>query len=256
MKHAIVSLIFGLLLAALYFFTSGLDFWILSGISALFYLSIVGIGSGFIWSQYHLKAYLGNSSATEKVIALSFDDGPSEFTLEILELLQQYQAKATFFCIGKQLEKHPEIAQKVVDQGHILANHSYSHSKYFDFYSADKIYQELIQTDRLIEGIVKKKPNYFRPPYGVTTPSIANAVRKTKHSVIGWSLRSNDGISSDVNAIFQRIEKGLKPGKIVLMHDTSKSSVMVLERLLLLLERENYKVISIEELLQIPAYEK
>lgn len=251
MKHRIFTLFCLIALILVGVFHLG---WIWFGLILLMWLAVAGIGSGFIWSQYHVKAHLGNPMETERKIALTFDDGPSEFTPKVLDLLNENGLSATFFCIGQNVKKHPEIARRIISEGHLIANHSYSHSKTFDFFGTDKVTSELQQTDAVIKKVTGKKPIWFRPPYGVTTPSIAKALRRTKHEVIGWNIRSNDGVSSDVKKILYRIEKRLKPGGIVLMHDTSMSSIAVLEQLLLTLRRQKYTVVSLSELLDLKAY--
>jgi len=219
------------------------------------WIGINAVGSSIISSNYHVKAYCSNPSETEKKIILTFDDGPSKFTLEVLALLKKYNAKATFFCIGKNIEKHPEIIKQIIEEGHLLGNHSYSHSKFFDFYDEDKIADELRKTDQLLEKFTSKKINFFRPPYGVTTPSIRRALQRTGHKVIGWNIRSLDGGTKNQELIFNRIIKRVSPGGIVLLHDTGKHSVLVLEQFLQFLQQNNYEVISIEELLNLNAYE-
>jgi peptidoglycan/xylan/chitin deacetylase (PgdA/CDA1 family) len=220
----------------------------------LIWLGINAFGSARISSNYHVKAFCNNPSEREKKIALTFDDGPSEFTLEVLALLKKYNAKATFFCIGKNIEKHPEIVKQIIDAGHLLGNHSYSHSKFFDFYNAKQIREEIQKTDALLEKFTSKKINFFRPPYGVTTPSIRRALQRTGHKVIGWNIRSLDGGTKNQELIFNRITKRVSPGGIVLLHDTALHSVLVLEQFLQFLQQNNYEVISIEELLNLKAY--
>ncbi|TEB41353.1 polysaccharide deacetylase family protein, partial [Flavobacterium circumlabens] len=146
-----------------------------------------------ISSDYHVKAFCSNPSEKEKKIALTFDDGPGPFTVEVLELLKKYNANATFFCIGKNIENHPEIVKQIIEEGHLVGNHSYSHSKFFDFYNAAAITKELQKTDSLLEKFTPGKVKFFRPPYGVTTPSIRRALKITGHQVIGWNIRSLDG---------------------------------------------------------------
>ncbi len=219
-----------------------------------FWLGINAVGSARISSNYHVKAFCSNPLETQKKIALTFDDGPSEFTLEVLALLKKYNAKATFFCIGKNIEKYPEIIKQIIEEGHLVGNHSYSHSKFFDFYNADKITDELQKTDELLEKFTSKKINFFRPPYGVTTPSIRRALKVTGHKVIGWNIRSLDGGTKNQDLIFNRLIKHVSPGGIVLLHDTGKHSVLVLEQFLQFLQQNSYEVISIEELLNLKAY--
>jgi peptidoglycan/xylan/chitin deacetylase (PgdA/CDA1 family) len=215
---------------------------------------ILAIGSFFISSNFHVKSYCGNPLENKKIIALTFDDGPNENTLSILDILKKNNVKATFFCIGKNIEKYPEILKRIVQEGHIVGNHSFSHSNFFDFYRKNRLIAEIRKTDALIESISGKKVQLFRPPYGVTNPSIRRALEVTKHKIIGWNIRSLDGILKDEKIIFARIKKRIAPGGIVLLHDTSHS-VTILERLMLHLEENKYKVVSIEALLNIKAYE-
>ena len=143
-----------------------------------------------------------NDLEKEKKISLTFDDGPGIYTLEILDLLKKYNVKATFFCIGKNIEMYPEIIKQIIDEGHLIGNHSYGHSPFFDFYNAKKIIEEIQKTDTLLEKLTSKKINFFRPPYGVTTPSIRRAIKITGHKVIGWNIRSLDGGTKNKKLIF------------------------------------------------------
>jgi peptidoglycan/xylan/chitin deacetylase (PgdA/CDA1 family) len=254
--HKNISLFFIFLLLLLFLLNlyTAINFWWFVLI-VLIWIGINAFGSARISSNYHVKAFCNNQSETEKKIALTFDDGPTEFTLEVLELLKKYNAKATFFCIGKNIEKHPEILQRTIDEGHLVGNHSYSHSKFFDFYHEDKVTDELRKTDKLLEKFTSKKINFFRPPYGVTTPSIRRALKVTKHKVIGWNIRSLDGGIKNPDLILNRIKKRVSPGGIVLLHDTAPHSVSVLEQFLQFLQQNNYEVVSVEELLNLKAYE-
>ncbi|WP_291286417.1 polysaccharide deacetylase family protein [Flavobacterium sp.] len=254
--HKNISLFFLFLLLLLLFLKLYIAInWVWFIAIVLIWLGINAVGSSIISSNYHVKAYCNNPLETEKKIALTFDDGPSDFTLEVLELLKKYKVKATFFCIGKNIEKHPEIVKQIIDEGHLVGNHSYSHSNFFDFYTAKTIREEIKKTDTLLEKYTSKKINFFRPPYGVTTPSIRRALKTTGHKVIGWNIRSLDGGTKNQNLIFNRIIKRISPGGIVLLHDTGSHSVLVLEQFLQFLQQNNYKVISTEELLNLKAYE-
>lgn len=253
-KNISFFFLFLLLLLLLLKFYIAIDFLWFVGI-VLLWIGINAFGSSKISSNYHVKAFCNNPLETQKKIALTFDDGPSPYTLEVLELLKKYNARATFFCIGKNIEQHPEILQKIIDGGHLVGNHSYSHSKFFDFYTAKKITEELQKTDQLLEKFTFKKINFFRPPYGVTTPSIGRALKITGHKVIGWNIRSLDGGTTNAELILNRIKKRVSPGGIVLLHDTAPHSVYVLEQFLQFLQQNNYEVVSIEELLSLKAYE-
>ncbi|MFT3793711.1 polysaccharide deacetylase family protein [Flavobacterium sp.] len=256
MKHLIARIFFlsvlGLL--ALWSFFAPVSGWYFVFILLLWFVTNI-IGSSFIQYNYHVKAYCSNPSEKDQKIALTFDDGPNENTLQILEILKTHNAKATFFCIGKNIEKHPDILRKIAQDGHEIGNHSYSHSDFFDFYRKDRVTKELKETDNLIEEITGKKPTFFRPPYGVTNPSIRRALAITKHKVIGWNIRSMDGISKNTQAIFNRIVRQLSPGSVVLLHDTRLETNVVLEQLLLSLAEKNYEVVPTAQLLNLKAYE-
>ena len=223
-------------------------------IVACLWFLIVFWGSTFVASNYHVKTYCGNPLENQKKIAITFDDGPNEMTLSVLDVLRKYNAKATFFCIGKNIETHPDILKKMIKEGHVVGNHSYSHSSFFDFYKKNKIIAEIEQTDALIESVSGLKTKLFRPPYGVTNPSIRRALKVTKHQTIGWNIRSLDGIIKNEKFLLDRIIKRIKPGGIVLLHDTSSQTVSVLEELLSFLQKNNYTVVPLEELLNIKAY--
>lgn len=231
-----------------------LPWWTFS-IPFLLWFVIAGMGSAFVQSGYHIRTFYRNNKAAGKKIAITFDDGPTPETLKVLSLLHQYNVKATFFCIGRQMEKYPEIFKEVIAQGHTVGNHTYSHSPKMGFFSAVKILDELRSTDALIEQY-NLKPQLYRPPYGVTTPNLAKAIKQTGHKVIGWNIRSLDAVIKDENKILKRIKNRLAPGSILLLHDTSQKTVNVLEQLLILLQQQNYEAVTVNELLNIPAYEE
>lgn len=253
-KNISLFFIFLLLLLLLLKLYMAIDFWWFVIIVSVWFIFNL-VGSSLISSNYHVKAFCNNPSETEKKIAITFDDGPSDYTLEVLNLLKKHNARATFFCIGKNIKAYPEIVKQIIAEGHLVGNHSYSHSPFFDFYNAKKITKEIQQTDILLKKYTSKKINFFRPPYGVTTPSIRRALKITGHKVIGWNIRSLDGGTKNQNLIFNRIIKRISPGGIVLLHDTASHSVLVLEQFLQFLQKQNYQVVSVEELLNLKAYE-
>ncbi|MCD4793433.1 MAG: polysaccharide deacetylase family protein [Bacteroidales bacterium] len=177
-------------------------------------------------------------SEDKSKIHLTFDDGPDPNTTpKILKVLKKYNKKATFFCIGEKIEKHPEILKQIAEQGHEIGNHSYSHSYYFDFFRTSKVIKELDKTNKLIKKISGKDCIIFRPPFGVTNPNIAKAVKKLNLETIGWSIRSLDTVK-DKKTVLKRLEKA-KPGNIVLFHDTKTNTVEILEEFLRLKNKKS-----------------
>ena len=256
LKHTATRFFFltVLFLLAVWGLFAAISAWYFVAITLLWF-AVVFTGSSFIGSNYHVKAYCRNPSETRNHIALSFDDGPHPNTLSILELLKKYNARATFFCIGKNIRQHPEILKRILDEGHIIGNHSYTHSPMIDFYRKETMIRELKDTDALIQQLTGKKVRFFRPPYGVTNPSIRRALDVTKHLVIGWNIRSMDGIIKNKTIILNRIIKRIKPGSIILLHDTRPETVPVLEQLLLILAEKKYEVVPTAQLLNLDAYE-
>lgn len=256
MKHKLniavtVAVYMLLMLLPFYFVISW--WWFIT--PALLSFTIAGLGSAFVGSGYHVKALCSANTSARK-IAITFDDGPHPETLRVLDLLKQYGAKGTFFCIGKQIEKHPDILRKIVDEGHTVGNHTYSHSTKWGFFRKQQVIDEMKRTNDVIMGITSMKAKLFRPPFGVTSPSIAKALKITGYNVIGWNIRSLDTVIKDEHKILNRIKKQLKPGSIILLHDTSAKSVKVLEQLLVLLQKNNYEAVTVDELLNISAYEE
>lgn len=221
--------------------------WLLIGIVIL-YVLIVNLGVWNIQMNYFLKA-ISFVNTSENILAITFDDGPTNYTPQILEILDKYQAKATFFCIGKQIEKHPDIFKKIIASGHQIGNHTYLHSKNFGFYNQQKVRKEILQTDQLIKQFTNDTI-LFRPPFGVTNPHITSALSTTKHRVIGWNIRSLDTVITDENKILNRILPKIQKGCIILLHDTSVHTSNVLEQLLLHLNQKKMKSVTIDKLLE------
>ncbi len=213
------------------------------------WLTLTSIGSFNILWNYFLEAKCQNKNCKENIVALTFDDGVNaEFTPKVLELLKKHNAKATFFCIGKNVEKHPEIAKQIIADGHSIGNHTYNHSNNWGFFNTNKVRDELQKTDKIIEKITGKQTKLFRPPFGVTNPNIAKAVQSFDYEIIGWNVRSLDTVIKNPDKILKRITSKVKKGDIILLHDTSQKSVAVLERLLLFLDKNKLKSVRVEEL--------
>ncbi|MFC6999461.1 polysaccharide deacetylase family protein [Rufibacter roseus] len=161
----------------------------------------------------------------EKTLFLTFDDGPiPEVTPFVLDQLQQYNAKATFFCVGDNVQRHPAIAQQVLEQGHLLANHTFHHVKAWQ-HSPQKYFAEVEQCQAALESIVGSAPDkkLFRPPHGQLT---WGHLRKLKHKyqVVMWSSLSYDFDAS--LAPEESLQKTIAvsgPGSIVVMHDSLKA---------------------------------
>jgi peptidoglycan/xylan/chitin deacetylase (PgdA/CDA1 family) len=218
-------------------------------------LALIVYGSTTIQANFYALAYC-YAELSEKEIALSFDDGPNrEYTSQVLSTLAQYHALATFFVIGKNIQGNESILKQIDAAGHSIGNHSYTHSFFVDFKSVQDFKNELNQTADSVFKIIGKRMKLFRPPYGVTTPNIAKASKALNYSIIGWNIRSFDTTADTAQIISRRVQSQIKPGSIILFHDTSDKTIQVLEQTLNFAKENGYKIISIEQLLKVKAYE-
>ncbi len=251
----ITFFVFLFLLNILGFAGFGIHYWhylILIGI----YVTVSVTLSFFIRSCFHLKAF-SNGITTEKIISITFDDGPdTEYTNRILDVLKDAGITATFFCIGRKIDGNEELLKRMDNDGHLIGTHSYSHSNWFDFFPPRRMKKEFLRTEEKIIHITGKRPLMFRPPYGVINPMVKRALHGTGYHVIGFSNRAWDTVAKKEGKILSRITRSLKPGDIVLLHDTVQQNINVLKSFLDYLTQNGYQVVSLDKLLNIIPYEK
>ncbi len=206
--------------------------------------------------------YKGNYP--EKVVALTFDDGPNEpYTSEILDILASYNVKATFFVIGKNVELYPETAKRMIAEGHVLGNHSHSHNANHALtrYGA----KDLAIAEEAIFNTVGVRPHLYRPPHGKKSPWELEKVKEQGLVEVTWSDSTNELNGTSASSMAQEIVKKAKRGEIILLHDgygtshdSSKSdkslTVEVLPLIIKKLQARGYRFVTVPELLSIPAY--
>lgn len=246
LAYRLTILIFTSSTIATFLFANELKDAILISLVFLLFI-IISVGSAKIQLGFYTKAFC-RKKTNDKVIAITFDDGPSENTSVIIKLLEKYGAKGTFFCIGNKVAPHAANLKKMTENGYVIGNHSLQHRSFFPIQWTKTIYNEIKETSQRIQDITNQEVKYFRPPFGVTNPRIARAVKKSELKIIGWSIRSYDTTSMAKETVLNRITKRIKPGEIVLLHDTSSDILWVLENLLIYLNNNNYRAITIEEL--------
>jgi peptidoglycan/xylan/chitin deacetylase (PgdA/CDA1 family) len=221
----------------------------------LLYKACIIYGSANIQSNFYTKAYC-NSNTSEKEIAITFDDGPNaEYTPKALSTLAEYNAKATFFVIGKNIQGNETIIKQIDAAGHTIGNHTFSHSFFIDFKSKAGFMYELDATADKVFELIGKRMKLFRPPYGVSTPNLARASKALNYNIIGWNIRSLDTTNDNEEIIAKRVISQIKQGAIILFHDTSDKSIQVLKQTLNFAKENGFKVVGVEELLKIKAYE-
>lgn len=182
----------------------------------------------------------------ELQVALTFDDGPDpKVTMDILETLEKYSAKATFFMLGSQVEKFPEIAKNVSDAGHELANHSWSHPDLRKL-NIEGIKDEILNTTEVIESATGSKvTGGFRPPYGAFNDTVR---AQTDMPIILWDVDTLDWQHRNPNQLLTHVKNKTRDGSIILMHDIHQSTADGLDAVLSFLKDEGYTFVTISEL--------
>lgn len=208
----------------------------------LLFVGLLSWGVFDIRLGYFVPTLCRLKNKQKRQVVLTFDDGPTELTPLFLDLLNRYEVKAIFFCIGRQIAQYPQIVQRIKDEGHLIGNHTYSHIPQNCFASTAVMTQEIQQTDALLAQLGIVTP-YFRPPYGVTNPHIAKAAKRMGKIVVGWDIRSLDTVIKDETRLWSRVVSKLSQGNIILMHDTSERTLHVLEQLLEYLKANDYQVV-------------
>ena len=197
---------------------------------------------------------LCKANTTEKVVALSFDDGPALFTENILDTLKQNDAQASFFCIGKNIAGKEQTLLRINNEGHSIGNHSYSHAFWFDMWGPQRMMADMRKMDNEVKAVTGLKPLLFRPPYGVINPALASAIKWDKYTPIGWNIRSFDTRIKDKQKLTSRIIGQLKPGSIILLHDSMEITAAVLPELITMIKSNGYKIVRLDKMLNINAY--
>lgn len=225
------------------YFGGKYDYWSPVWVLAPVITSIVAIGWGVVSMRVQMFVSAEcNFEPDGNEVMLTFDDGPHpDKTPEILSLLEKYNAKGVFFCIGKYVDAYPETARQIVEKGHVIGSHSYFHGNLFDLLPPRKVAAELLQTEISIRNATGQDTRFFRPPYGITNPNIAKALRQFNYRVLGWNLRSYDTVIHHPEKLKNRVLRRIKPGSIILLHDTAPAILPVLENILGYLKENRYK---------------
>jgi peptidoglycan-N-acetylglucosamine deacetylase len=189
------------------------------------------------------------------LVALTFDDGPAEpTTRQILDLLDKYSAPATFFVVGVQASRHPEIIKEIIDRGHTVGNHSFHHDPLLMLKGSKKIYQEIIMTQDTLRKL-GLNTEVFRPPVGIVNPQLAPLMEKIGVYCVTFSCRARDAGNRRVKNISRKIMNKVRPDDIILLHDIppprkddAKVLLSEIESLLLGLNVRGLKVVPLSVL--------
>lgn len=184
-----------------------------------------------------------------KCLALTFDDGPGEHTPALLKVLEKEGAKATFFLVGKQVERRPSVARQEAAQGHAVGNHTYSHPSLPTLYDND-VLDELQTTQALIEEATGRRPTMFRPPYGHTDDRVLRLADQQDLAEILWTGTTLDWKLRDAKKIKAAVLKLAKRDGVILMHDTVPQTVKAMPEIIKELKKQGYTLVTVPTLLR------
>lgn len=160
------------------------------------------------------------SAAAQGWVALTFDDGPDPaVTPQVLDLLDRYQAKASFFCIAAAVQQHPDLVREIIARGHSVENHSHSHSPLFAFWGSGRMRQDIEQLQQAVQGITGTWPRFFRPTAGFRNPLLDGVLARTGLYLVMWTRRGFDTRCRSAHTVRERLLRGLRAGDILLLHD-------------------------------------
>lgn len=192
------------------------------------------------------------STSCGKKIAITFDDGPHPAkTFEILDLLDEYEIKATFFVIGTNAEYYPEVVAAEASRGHEIANHSYTHTKLSKL-TQEQITEEIKRADEAIKKASGITPSLFRPPEGAYSPDVVKIAQSLGKQTIIWTVDTMDWARSPCDTIVENVKTNVTSGSIILYHDYTNKDAFTLESLKILipyLKASGYEFVTVSELI-------
>jgi peptidoglycan/xylan/chitin deacetylase (PgdA/CDA1 family) len=191
-------------------------------------------------------------------IALTFDDGPNpKTTRRVLAALACAGHKATFFVVAEKAERHPGVMAEIHEQGHEIALHGYQHARFYSLWSPRRIERDLGRARTVLESICGVRPSLFRPPVGHVSTLTAAGARRAGVQMIAWSVRALDGVrSANPGRVLRRVERGLRDGAIVLLHDAAERDdyepvgLGLLPRILELMGERGLRGVTVSEILE------
>ncbi|WP_307794948.1 polysaccharide deacetylase family protein [Alkalihalobacillus sp. BA299] len=217
--------------------------------------------SNIVLQQQYPDTVILRGPDTANRVALTFDDGPDpRYTEQVLDVLAQYNVPATFFVMGARAEAYPDIVRRMVNEGHIVGNHSYWHPNLVDG-DIPTLEHEVNQTEEVLNNIIGYRPSLFRAPYGFLDNQAVEKLAEMNYNVIGWSLDTLDWREPPPEDIAFSVLSNIHPGAIVLLHDGAEwdgdrtNTVQSLHQIIPELQELGFEFVTVPELLNIP-YQK
>jgi peptidoglycan/xylan/chitin deacetylase (PgdA/CDA1 family) len=196
-------------------------------------------------------------------VALSFDDGPdAEYTGQILDILQAHQVSAAFFVIGRYAETNQDLITRIQAEGHVIGNHSYSHSHLGSFRYTRYWEHELARTDQVVHSAIGLRPTLIRPPMGLRNPLMMKAFRRGGYTTVTWSCRGLDGVTTTAKKILDRLSKRVEAGSIIVLHDGTDpfgkrdphSTIEALPRIIADVRSQGLEFVRLDKLIDVVPY--
>lgn len=184
---------------------------------------------------------------TKPVVALTFDDGPSRYTEEILETLKKHEVCATFFVLGNKVEDYKEVLKKSIEYQNELGNHSYNH-KWLSRLPINSLKEQIEKTQQILQESLSYQPKYLRPTYG----SVNDRIRKnTELKIVLWTVDTKDWKIKNIDRIVEKATTDIEDGDIILMHDIFERSAKALEKIIPILKEQGFQFVTISELEEV-----
>jgi peptidoglycan/xylan/chitin deacetylase (PgdA/CDA1 family) len=214
----------------------------------LILLAVLLAAAGILCRRRTLDTAAENADPVDSVkqVAITFDDGPNpDYTLPLLEGLKKRGVKATFFVLGEEVERYPEILEAIHDDGHLIGIHSYQHVNFTEIGDTATL-DQIERTQEAIYAVTGEYAGYIRPPYGCWRKELDAKVPLIE---VLWSVDPMDWATNDADTVVRRIETHVKEGSIILLHDASASTVQAALRTIDLLQDQGYEFVTVETLL-------
>ena len=190
----------------------------------------------------------------KKVIALTFDDGPSRYTPMLLNILKKHNVCSTFFLLSSKVDKNVDTIKQMSDDGHLIASHGYSH-KIFTRLEDNEIVEEIKLSKDKIEKITNKPLKFIRVPFGIINDDVLSILNSFNLTSVLWHIDSTDWKLKNTQKITNKVVKKARNRRIILMHDTYKSSVLAVDKIIEKL-KSDYSFVTVEELMILNTYSK
>lgn len=190
---------------------------------------------------------------TEKVVALTFDDGPGDFTDQVLSVLNKHGVKATFYVLGGNAKAYPDKIKKIMKEGHDLGNHTMYHDKMKNK-SVEKITHDIQSVDTILRNLGYQREITFRAPFGITSENLKIALQNLNKRMVLFTFLPQDWTKISAQTIHDNVMKEMKPGLIITLHDGGnrrQNTVIATDMLINTLQKQGYRFVTISELLKL-----